>query len=131
MAPVNDYFNPFFISAENNFLSTSDARMEETRATLEPQRRLLLAILEDAIYCFLRFEPGAGHKELALFTEAEEWIFRKEEYRIFSFQCVCEALQIDPDYLRKGLRHRQRGKLRNRSHVKNYRSLLNIADTAG
>lgn len=91
----------------------------------------MLAILEDAIYCFLRFEPGARHKELVLFTEAEKWIYNKEDHRIFSFESVCEALQIDPDYLRKGLRQRQRGKLRNRSHVKNYRSLLSVAHAEG
>jgi len=131
MAAVSDFSNPFFISGEKSYSIISDAVLKETRATLGPQQRLMLAILEDAIYCFLRFEPGARNKELVLFTEAEEWIFGKEENRLFSFTSVCEALQIDPDYLRKGLRLRQRGKLRNRSLVKNYRSLLKVGQAEG
>ncbi|MGZ8518600.1 MAG: hypothetical protein ACXW6J_07900 [Candidatus Binatia bacterium] len=60
MAQVSDSFNSFFIAAEETLLATRDAAIEQTRTTLEPQQRLLLAILEDAIYCFCVSSPVPG-----------------------------------------------------------------------
>ena len=74
------------------------------RTTLiQPEMRLTLAILEDAINCFqdnLMAESGKGKK---LFNEAEEWILDENGDWIFSFRNVCELLGFDPAYMRQGL----------------------------
>jgi hypothetical protein len=74
------------------------------RTTLiQPEMRLTLAILEDAINCFqdnLTAESGKGKK---LFNEAEEWILEEDGDWIFSFRNVCELLGFNPSYIRQGL----------------------------
>jgi hypothetical protein len=70
---------------------------------LQPEMRLTLAILEDAINCFqdnLMAESAKGKK---LFNEAEEWILDEGGDWIFSFQNVCELLGLNPAYVRQGL----------------------------
>ena len=45
------------------------------------------------------------HDEYAnrLFREAENWILDNDREWLFSFINICDALTIDPQYLRKGL----------------------------
>ena len=68
--------------------------------------RLLWAILEDAIDCYFRYAdlPSATAQEQ--FREAEDWIESKEEEWLCSFNSICRHFQIDPGYLRRGLRER-------------------------
>ena len=75
--------------------------------------RLLWAVLEDGIECYLRYgdHPSAAMREL--FQEANDWIEAKEGEGLCSFSGICGAFQIDPDYLRRGLRRRLR---ENREH---------------
>lgn len=84
------------------------------RTLAEPEMRLILAILEDAINCFqdnLTAESGKGKK---LFNEAEEWILEEGGDWTFSFRNVCELLGLNPAYVRQGLlrwkQRRQRGR---------------------
>jgi hypothetical protein len=73
------------------------------RESLEPEKRLMLAVLEDAVGCFKKYLLARDRKGRALFREIEEWIFEAENGWIFSFQNTCEALGLDPGYLRQGL----------------------------
>ena len=73
----------------------------ETRPTL-PEKRLMFAILLDAVECFQHY---AGHEDNRLFLETEDWVSEDDRGWIFSFINVCEALEIDPQYLRQGLLH--------------------------
>ena len=68
--------------------------------------RLLWAVLEDGIACYLRYgdHPSAVLREL--FQEANDWIEATEGEGLCSFIGICGAFQIDPDYLRRGLRRR-------------------------
>ena len=70
---------------------------------LEPEKRLMLAILEDAVACFQKYVSAQRPKEKALFKEVEEWFMEKDSDCFFSFENICESLGLDPDYLRKGL----------------------------
>jgi hypothetical protein len=75
--------------------------------------RLLWAILEDAIDCYFRYAELPSVTAQEQFREAEAWIESKEEEWLCSFNSICRHFQIDPSYLRKGLRQRlatQRGK---------------------
>ena len=79
----------------------------ETRPTL-PEKRLMFAILLDAIECFQKY---LGHEDNRLLKETEEWIFEDDHGWAFSFINVCEAVEIDPQYLRKGLLHWKQKKI--------------------
>src|SRR5262245_49179045 len=73
------------------------------KTILEPERRLMLAILEDAINCYqdnLLAKRGSARR---LFMEAEEWILEKGGDWIFSFKNICGTLGLNPEYIRKGL----------------------------
>ena len=69
-----------------------------------PERRLMVAVLEDAIHSFQKSAAARTPMEKAIFAEEEEWIFGAGEDGPFSFESICDALGLDPDYLRSGLR---------------------------
>lgn len=70
---------------------------------LEPEKKLMLAILEDAVACYQKYLFARDSKGKALFREAEEWMIANGGNGIFSFDSVCDMLGLDPDYLRQGL----------------------------
>jgi hypothetical protein len=87
---------------------------------LEPEKKLLLAVLEDAIACFQKYLFAKDGKGRVLFLEAEEWILDRDTDWLFSFANVCEMLGFEPSYLRDGLMHWKAQKLENHSKAKVY-----------
>src|SRR5437867_7485085 len=73
------------------------------KAPLEPVKRLMLAILEDAINCFQDNHRARCGKSKRLFDEAREWIFGVSDW-VFGFENICSALGFEPQYIRAGLR---------------------------
>jgi hypothetical protein len=70
---------------------------------LEPIKRLMLAVLTDAVRCY---QVGADAQNISrrrAFRETEEWLFRTNSDGPFSFENVCCTLDIAPDYLRDAL----------------------------
>ena len=75
----------------------------------EPEKRLMLAVLEDAVRCFQDNLHARTSKRKRLFDETEDWIVTASDDYVFSFRHVCEALGLSPEYLRQGmLRWKQR-----------------------
>lgn len=74
-----------------------------SKTQLEPEKRLMLAVLEDAVQCFQDNVSAQSGKRKKLFQEAEEWILEEGDDWLFSFENVCEALEINPQYVRHGL----------------------------
>jgi hypothetical protein len=68
-----------------------------------PERRLVAAILRDAIDCYLRDCFTKNRHKKRSFREAEEWFFHSEDYGVFSLENVCGILNIDPGYIRRSL----------------------------
>ena len=73
------------------------------KTLLEPEKRLMLAILEDAINCYQDHLLAQRSKAKKLFTEAEEWILDKSSDWLFSFDSICDTLGFNPEYVRQGL----------------------------
>lgn len=67
----------------------------------EGERKLLFAVLEDAIRCYLKNRDRAQSDPD--FLEAAEWLSSDEESGPFSFIRVCEALGINEESLRIGI----------------------------
>jgi hypothetical protein len=67
------------------------------------EERLMLAVLQDAVECFQEHALAQYVWEKKLFQEAEDWILEKNSNWFFSFENICETLQLNPDYIRKGL----------------------------
>jgi hypothetical protein len=71
---------------------------------LEPERTLLLAVLEDGIRCFQENLFAVNGKRRTLFDEAKEWLFSDDANWFCSFVSICTLLNLDPSYIRRGLR---------------------------
>jgi len=84
---------------------------------LEPEIRLMLAVLEDAVSCFQKYVTAQRPKEKVLFRDAEEWFLEKDSDSIYSFENICESLGLDPDYLRKGLVQWKEGQVRPKAKI--------------
>jgi hypothetical protein len=69
----------------------------------EGEERLMLAVLQDAVDCFQMYVLPKTEREKKLFQEAEDWILEKNSEWFFSFENICETLQLHPDYIRQGL----------------------------
>jgi hypothetical protein len=74
-----------------------------TKAHLEPEKRLMLAILEDAIDCFQKYIFARDGRGKRIFREEEDWIFEENSDRLFSFENICQVLGFNPKYVRNGL----------------------------
>jgi hypothetical protein len=91
------------------------------KAHLEPEKRLMLAVLEDAIGCFQKYLFVRDSKGRSLFREAEEWISEEGSDWLFSFENICEVLGFSPKYVRQGLLEWKARKLQGRPTAKVYR----------
>ena len=69
----------------------------------DPEKMLVFAVLEDAITCFQKFSSAQSVHGKARFQEEEDWFFHERSDRLFSFEKVCEVLDLNPDYIRAGL----------------------------
>jgi hypothetical protein len=70
---------------------------------LEGEKRLILSVLEDAVECFMKCIDAATNKGQRLFREADEWITHEDKRWVFSFDNVCDMLDINAEYMRVGL----------------------------
>ena len=80
----------------------------ESATSRTGEQRLMAAVLEDAIALhFKRIPPGTA-KQRPKFQqdkrEAEHWLRSNDRASVFSFLQICEALDLDPQSLRRGLR---------------------------
>ena len=87
---------------------------------VEGERRLMLAVLEDAIACFQKYALARDERGLELFREAEEWVLQQDSEWLFSFDNTCESLGINPEYLRAGLVRWKRDLLQKQPKAKVY-----------
>ena len=72
-------------------------------ASLQPEKRLMLAVLEDAVGTFQKYVTSSTRRGQRLFTEAEEWFAASATDWPFGFENICEALGLEPAYIRMGL----------------------------
>lgn len=81
------------------------------RSPRDGEQRLMLALLESATEDFQKYVLANGKRSQELFQEAEDWILETGSPSFFSFENVCEHLQLDPTYIRKGLMRWKAAKL--------------------
>lgn len=70
---------------------------------VEGEKRLLAAVLADAVDCFMKHYRSEDRRAQNLFAEAEEWIFEGDDPGLFTFDGICDVLGLNPDWLREGL----------------------------
>ena len=63
----------------------------------------MLAVLEEAIATFQRHVSSETRRSKRLVEDVEEWVNGTPEESPFSFDNICAALDLEPQYLRTGL----------------------------
>lgn len=94
---ISSLFQPDTVLSEQYFENL------RRKTYFEPEKRLMLAVLEDAIRCYQDNLHAHNSKRKRLFDETEEWIVTGTDDYVFSFRHVCEALGLSPEYLRQGM----------------------------
>jgi tRNA(Met) C34 N-acetyltransferase TmcA len=84
---------------------TSTEYFDSLKRTLpmESEKRLMLAVLQDAVECYQKYLVARRGKDKNLFSEAEAWILEQDNRSAFSFDNVCDSLGLAPNYVRAGL----------------------------
>jgi hypothetical protein len=94
---VHSLFQPdVLISAQ--YLATTQSKTQR-----EPERRLMLAVLEDAVWCFQNGLAAKDKRKRGLSQDAETWLMEDGGGWLFSFNEICEMLGIEPNNVRKHL----------------------------
>ena len=73
-----------------------------SRSYLQPEKMLMLAILEDAWCSFEKHLPLRDKR----FREEVEWFLEDGTGRFFSFPNICDVLRLDAGYIRQQLLRR-------------------------
>lgn len=86
---------------------TDDGIIEQLsrKSFREGEERLLYAMLENAIEDYQKYLSATDKKGMELFQYAEEWFFETDSSSEFSFENLCDYLQLSAGYVRKGLLH--------------------------
>jgi hypothetical protein len=109
-------FQPDVLVASQHLATT------KSRTYREPEKKLMLAVLEDALFCFQNgLISRDNRKKRGLSSEAEEWIMEESGDWLFSFNEICELLGLGPQYLRKQLVRWKAELLRRRGRSDVYR----------
>ncbi len=67
------------------------------------EKRLMLAVLQDALDCYQKYAFSKDGPGRQLFADAESWILCDDRDWYYSFENICETLEINPEYLRRGV----------------------------
>ena len=93
------------------------------RRQFDGERRLMIAVLEDAVDVYRKQVTAHDPRGQQLFIEAEGWFDDADRTWLYSFENICDVLDLDADYLRRGLRAwKTRAKAGRRGQVVSLRS---------
>jgi hypothetical protein len=94
---LDNLFTPDIITPGQFF-----ARRRDDSA-MRPLKRLMLAVLEDAIVTFQKNAIDRGKISRVLFNEVNQWLCDRSREELFSFEIVCDTLAINAECLRNEL----------------------------
>jgi hypothetical protein len=72
-------------------------------ASLQPEKRLMLAVMEDAVGTFQKYVWARDRAGQRLLAEVEEWFASDDVEWPYSFVNICHSLGLDVEFLRSGL----------------------------
>src|SRR5580700_5833635 len=72
-------------------------------AFLDGETRLVFAVLEDAVRTYLRKRSTRRRADHVEFAEVARWFEAKNGVVPFSFEYVCEVLELEPESFRRQL----------------------------
>jgi hypothetical protein len=76
----------------------------DSAASWSGERKLLLAVLQDAVASFFHYRQDPTTRDRRLFRETHEWLWSTDRQWLCSFESICDNLHLDADYIRRGLK---------------------------
>jgi hypothetical protein len=76
------------------------------RTSVHGERKLMLAVLEDGVRCYLKNMHAVSPRKRNLFFEVREWIHAKDNDGPFSFESLCQEFGLDSSRVRNALEGR-------------------------
>jgi hypothetical protein len=99
------------MASEGLPIRLSDARLDPDyvsqvcgRRYNEGEKRLMLAVLQEALNNFVQFRAAKDLVGQERFREVERWFFDQKTDWLYSFNSICENLGISSSYFLVGLR---------------------------
>jgi hypothetical protein len=87
-----------------NTIVPAQAPSAQDGVSLDPERRLRAAVLGDALCCLAHEGRSAGrHRREAGADRARAWIASDDRTWPYAFRNICDALGLEPDYVRTHL----------------------------
>jgi hypothetical protein len=115
-------FTSFF---EPDILTTHQyLKVYRQKSQFDPEERLMFAVLTDAIECFQKYIGSDNPRSRRLSAEAEAWITNQDASWPYSFEHICQVLNLSPGYLRLGLMQWRSAHVRDRNPRKRIREPL-------
>jgi hypothetical protein len=117
-----------FVPFEVDILATEDFACIHRSRPLSPERELMAAVLEEALADYQRCWKARDKKAMERLADAQTWILDSNSEWIFSFVNCCEALGIEPGYLRQrllGSKHKKRAGPSSSSAIKRQKNQPN------
>lgn len=94
---VNRLFQPDTLLAHDYFQTFRRS------APLEPEKLLMLAVLQDAVSTYRLHAFAKAGKKRRLFLDAQRWLWQPANCWPFCFESICDVLELDANHLRAGL----------------------------
>jgi len=76
---------------------------QESHERWTGERGLMLAVLEEAVHSYLKYRNATTRRGRRLFAETQAWFWSDDQEYLFAFENICTYLQLDPNYVRRGL----------------------------
>jgi hypothetical protein len=73
------------------------------RTLATPEKRLLLAVLEEAVTTHRRHALATDRRGRALLADVEAWFASEDTVWLCGFVAICDALGLEASYVRAGL----------------------------
>src|SRR6266850_7073019 len=74
-----------------------------TDIAFQPEKRLMLAVLEEAIATFQRHVGSTTPRSTRLVQDVEDWTNARDQDWPFSFENICAGLNLESEYVRTGM----------------------------
>ena len=104
--PIEESQGPSELVPEQ-ILPVQFAELLQRSSEPTPERRLMAAVLEDAIRTFCRCADSRGVRRKRLFSGTADWFESPDVRWPFSFANICDALALEPGWVRRLLRRWQ------------------------
>lgn len=89
---------PSFFLPEQ-FFTASD----QTASLWSGERRLMFAVLQDAVACWFRYRHARTAYGREVFREIRDWFWDTDQEGLFGFESICLHLDLNADYCRRKL----------------------------